>query len=158
MSNRQEVIDFIKKHKIDKFPLFYDNKDFVGYLTDELKYKKDAYAPYLTATGTKADEVAMSIAIENMPIVTELYEKWNTEMELVVEYYNDYKKSREEVFKGTLDSIFEQLDKANNRLRYCNGSYYNLADKHYETLMMFWFKYIPFSRSFNNFYLGSFVD
>lgn len=62
------------------------------------------------------------------------------------------------VFSGTLDEVFERLEKENNRLRYCNGHYFEFDDNEHRCLYRMWTRLIPYWRSFNLYYGNGIVD
>lgn len=152
-----EVFNFMKEHNLKELPIFTEKGDYVGHLKSNGAYQRDRYAArYID--GANADAYAMDLAVKNFPTTKELYDLWNKETELTAVYYSDYKPAREEIRKGTLDSIFNEIDRANNRLRYCNGSYFRFKDERYKTLYNYWNFHISAARSFDNFYQGGIVD
>jgi len=55
--------------------------------------------------------------------------------------------------------LFEQFYKLNNRLRYCNGSYYKFQDKEWENKYQQWLKSDDYKKkSFNLYYGNGVVD
>lgn len=68
------------------------------------------------------------------------------------------KTEREEIFKGTLDDIFVQMDKANRGLRYCNGSSWRFKESEVRYEYLLWSKWIPESRSLDLYYGNGIVD
>ena len=159
MEITKEIISaFMVEHNIKRLPLFATNDEYVGTISKNFDFEPAARIAYDYGRHSELRKNALYIAIQNFPITKELYERWNKETEVSVEEYVDDKLKRIEVFKGTLDSIFEQIDKAENALRYVNGHYFRIADKHIKRLMRYWERHIPLQRSFDNYYLGSFVD
>jgi hypothetical protein len=67
---------------------------------------------------------------------------------------------RQEDIEGETDiEIFEKFYKMNNRLRYCNGSYYKFATTEWSEKYSEWLKSDDYkSKSFNLFYGGGVVD
>lgn len=61
--------------------------------------------------------------------------KDNDENEVTLDYYNDYAKTETTtILKGTLNEIFDKYTTMNDRLKYCNGSYYKFNDKKIEEI------------------------
>ena len=58
----------------------------------------------------------------------------------------------------TEDALFEQFYKKNNRLRYCNGSYYHFQDNKIQQDYREWEKNLSKSRSFELYYGNGVVD
>lgn len=91
-------------------------------------------------------------------------EYWNPRNETVVTEdgfrYLDTKSviTRTEKWEGTKEEIFKRFDKANNRLRYCNGSYYKFQDKTLYTEYLNWYKSLDGSTKLDMFYGGGIVD
>ena len=77
---------------------------------------------------------------------------------LIVERYSDNKVIGEETFTGTYDKIFEQVEYANDHLRYCNGSYYKFKDEKNNKLSMLWYEFIPKNRRMDIYYGSGTVD
>ena len=67
-------------------------------------------------------------------------------------------KRTEELQAETEDALFEAFYKMNNRLRYCNGSYYKFVDKADEVRYSAWRQALSHQRSFNLYYGGGVVD
>lgn len=158
---KENIIEFMKKYNIAELPLFTDKDQRIGKLTIDGVYKEGAYDAFRFSSSLKQyqkNELAFEYAISNFPTTKELYEKWNEVVSVSVDEYVDYEKERTHEYKDTLDKIFDKFDKANNKLRYCNGHHYSFQDEHYKKLYRYWSAHIPFMRSFNNYYLGSIVD
>lgn len=152
----KEIKAFMAEHNLKSLPVLYKN-DWLGDLTNEMKYKR-GFGAYLTAIGTKADKQAVELVYKSLPTIKEVFDKWDKEILITVVYYSDYKPEKESEWEGTLNDVFNRLDRANNSLRYCNGMYYKIKGVHAEELFRFWQHLIPFMQSFNNYYLGSYVD
>ena len=61
--------------------------------------------------------------------------KDNDENEVTLDYYDDYAKTETTtILKGTLNEIFDKYTTMNDRLKYCNGSYYKFNDKKVEEI------------------------
>jgi len=91
-------------------------------------------------------------------------EYWNPRNETVVTEkgfrYLDTKSVITKVltWEGTKEEIFKRFDKANNRLRYCNGSYYEFQDKTLKTEYLNWYKSLDKNTKFKMFYGNGVVD
>jgi hypothetical protein len=66
----------------------------------------------------------------------------------------------QEIIEAKTDiEVFEKFYKLNNRLRYCNGSYYKFQDKSWENLYNDWLNSEDYQRkSFNLYYGNGVVD
>ena len=82
-------------------------------------------------------------------------------------YYNPREDDRcisvitgQETIEAETDiELFEQFYKLNNRLRYCNGSYYKWVEAEWETKYQNWLKSEDYKKkSFNLYYGGGVVD
>lgn len=63
-----------------------------------------------------------------------------------------------EVWEGTEEEVFKRFDKANNRLRYCNGSYYKFEDITLNDKYLAWYKSLDETTKFNMYYGNGVVD
>lgn len=64
-----------------------------------------------------------------------------------------------EITSTTEIELFEQFYKLNNRLRYCNGSYYTFVEPEWETKYNDWLSSDDYkSKSFNLYYGNGIVD
>lgn len=88
-------------------------------------------------------------------------------MKVVLNYFdrvsytscNSEIKRQEEINGINNIDIFEQFYKKNNRLRYCNGSYYKFQDKEWEQKYSEWLKSDDYKeKSFQLYYGGGVVD
>jgi len=91
-------------------------------------------------------------------------EYWDPKNEIVVTdtgfRYLDTKSviKNVETWYGDKEEIFKKFDKKNNRLRYCNGSYYKFEDKTLEDEYRTWYKSLDENTKFNMFYGNGVVD
>lgn len=153
----QYLMDF---YHLDRIPIFY-NGTFVGYVTRDLDYKYDSAPSYMRsisyAIDLAYDQIESVIALikelkqEGKAEITHYWEEWGNG-------WNTIRKSETLVWEGTLDSIFEQFEKANNRLRYCNGSGYDFLDVAISRKYRVWTRLISDSRSFHLYYGSGTVD
>jgi hypothetical protein len=68
-------------------------------------------------------------------------------------------KSTKEISDTTLIGLFEQFYKLNNRLRYCNGSYYTFQDTDIDISYKLWLKSDDYNKkSFDLYYGNGVVD
>lgn len=155
---KERFVQFMEKYNLEKLDLYArENMSFLGTLSKELKYERaDFY--YINLQGDELINECLRYAVRSMNLAEEVLENLHTETEIEAGYYNDYKLKETVTRKGTLDSIFENYDRDNNRLRYCNGSYYKFVDSHYRDLFYIWRDMNDYMRNFNNYYLGSIVD
>ena len=65
---------------------------------------------------------------------------------------------RTENWYNTKEGIFKKFDKQNNRLRYCNGSYFKFEDETLNTEYLNWYKSLSESVKFNMYYGNGIVD
>jgi hypothetical protein len=63
-----------------------------------------------------------------------------------------------ETWEGTKEEIFKRFDKQNNRLRYCNGSYYKFVDESLNQEYIKWYKGLDEGTKLNMFYSNGVVD
>lgn len=170
--DKQKFQELLDSNNLKRIPIYYKN-DFVGYVTRDIKYQK-GHTRYMTH-----DIYAFDLAFEQVEgviaMVKELHNPMTTD---IIRYderetweYDDgrgyvthhvYPKTvrKEEVstWGGTMDEIFARFDRANNRLRYCNGSGFKFADPIMEQKYYTWCKIIPESRSMELYYGGGIVD
>ena len=91
-------------------------------------------------------------------------EYWNPKNEDVVtkegfRYLNTNPHiTRVETWQGTEEEIFKQFYENNNRLRYCNGSYYKFEDETINTKYLNWYKSLNDNTRFKMFYGNGVVD
>ena len=86
-------------------------------------------------------------------------------MKVKVEYWDNISYTsrgseikKVETWNGTKDEIFKKYDKQNNRLRYCNGSYWEFQDKNLQQEYLDWYKSLSETTKFNMFYGDGVVD
>lgn len=171
--DRQEFQYLCDFYKIKEVPLFYKGS-FCGCVTRDCKYNRhNAFRTY------NKDVYAIEAAYESIHKVIELLQEINKETEVAVldvqqrdtweyddgsgyvthhVYPRTVKTSKTVIFSGTLDSIFERFDKANNNLRYCNGHWFEFEDKKVDEKYRMWLKMIPYGRSFDMYYGDGIVD
>ena len=63
-----------------------------------------------------------------------------------------------ETWEGTKERIFKRFDKSNNRLRYCNGSYYKFEDETLNREYINWYHSLEENTKFNMYYGSGVVD
>jgi len=91
-------------------------------------------------------------------------ERWNPRNKTVVTdsgfRYLDTKSEidKVEIWEGTKEEIFKRFDKANNSLRYCNGSHYKFEDETLNTEYRTWYKSLDKYTKFAMFYGNGIVD
>jgi hypothetical protein len=83
--------------------------------------------------------------------VTHFWETWG-------DGWDKIKKTETKEWSGTLDDIFEKFEKANNRLRYCNGDGFKFEDANVALKYRLWSRLIPEWRSFHLYYGDGTVD
>lgn len=87
-------------------------------------------------------------------------------METILEYYNKTDKypyvdsvlTNKETISGTKEEIFKEFYAKNNRLRYCNGSYYKFEDEALEKEYYNWLKILAHNIIFDMYYGNGIVD
>ena len=123
-------------------------------------------------SGEKPTSVASNVTIEDMLLMADQIDQNNKPFRPLKEYrkqgsfafktvYCDNYKPTDKVsiFEGnTLESVFVKFYKANNHLRYCNGSYYQFVDKNDEVMYRKWLDVLPHSYSFDLYYGNGIVD
>ena len=72
--------------------------------------------------------------------------------------YRDEKsvKIREEVWEGDRDTLFAKFYHSNNRLKYCNGTYFKFVD--FKTERDYKENFLPGYNTIGNYYNGGIVD
>lgn len=150
---KEELKYLLSFYELDRMPIYYDDI-FVGYVTKELRYKRGEYRYF------ECDKTAIRYAILQIKDYISAVLKFRSDdiISLIVVKYSDNKVVREEKFTGTYDKIFEQVEYANDHLRYCNGSYYKFKDETNEKLSKLWYKSISESRSMDIYYGSGTVD
>ena len=79
-------------------------------------------------------------------------------MKVIINRYNHYAIDNVEDWEGTEEEIFKRFDKANNRLRYCNGSHYKFEDSKLNNKYFAWYKSQDETTKLNMFYGNGVVD
>jgi hypothetical protein len=170
--DRQEFQYLMDFYRLKSIPIFYKN-DYVGKVTRDLQYKK------AMLVRLKDKDYAVELAFEQIHDSIEVVKRWKekTSVDVVFEsekqtwiyddgcgyethhvYPKTIKTTKDMVFEGTLDEVFERFYKANSHLRYCNGDRYVFADKKVERKYRIWAELIPESRSFHMYYGNGIVD
>ena len=166
----EEVSYLMGYHGIEKFPIFEemcfgtDGRFRVkGYhmgnimrdrQTGKLRYEKGLHKYF------KEDGYAIEASVKQIDAYIKAMGMLTSKdtREVSVVEYSDYKPTQTLGETGTFDEIFERVERANNRLRYCNGSYFRYADDDVASLERLWQKTIYESRSFAMYYGGGIVD
>jgi len=75
-------------------------------------------------------------------------------------YYHSTKPVIDDVqiWEGTEEEIFKRFDKANNRLRYCNGSGYKFDDSKMNDKYLAWYDSLDETTKLNLYYGNGVVD
>ena len=148
-----EVKYLMAFYHINRMPIF-SNNTFVGYITKDLVYDKaNAFSVY------SKKEYAIEAACEQIDSFIEAVKNLRSKELLKVSVIEVvYEKERSIDIDGTLDEIFETVEKMNNRLRYCNGHYFKLKSHDLDKIFRIWRLIISESRSFNLFYGDGIVD
>lgn len=161
---RERFVQFMEKYNLKKLDLYSEDMRFIGTFSKELKYER-GHIYYINLRGDELINECLRHAVRVMNLAEEVLENLHTEMEIEIAFYDREDEftskstlKRTEKRKGTLDSIFEYYDRENNRLRYCNGTYYKFVNSHYADLFRVWYDLNDYMRNFNNYYLGSVVD
>lgn len=68
------------------------------------------------------------------------------------------KLMKTETWEGTGEEIFKRFDAANNRLRYCNGTYWKFKEKEMQEKYIAWYKSLDKNTQFNMYYGNGIVD
>jgi hypothetical protein len=84
-------------------------------------------------------------------------------MKIQVDFWepNEHYKSvvvRTEDWDDTKENIFKQFYEENNRLRYCNGSYFKFKDETIQKEYIEWYKSLDYNTTFNMYYGNGVVD
>lgn len=66
--------------------------------------------------------------------------------------------NRFETFKGTKEEIFKRFEKENNRLKYCNGSFYKFVNNKLYKEFRNWYDSLSKSKQFDMYYGNGVVD
>lgn len=150
----EEVKYLMAFYQINRLPLFNKDNVFLGYVTKDLKY--DTANAFRVFT---KKEYAIETACEQIDSFIESAKRLNSKEPLKIEIIEvAYEKENTEEWEGTLDEIFEKIERINNKYRYCNGHYWKVKDKEFLVLFRLWQKIISESRSFKLFYGDGIVD
>lgn len=151
----QNIKAFMQEHKLEKFPVFFDEKggkEYLGRLCGDDLY----FSSYIYKVSNR--QWLLEQAQACISIYEQVISQWNKEITAQVDYYSDYEKKRTEEWNDTFDKVCEKMERSNNRLRYCNGSYYKFADKQLEQDYVFWYHLISENRAFHLYYGNGIVD
>lgn len=151
MEREKRIKDFIEKYKLGKLPL-YDGEDYVGFLDAKLSYTK-GYLYYL-----RSREIVLDVAERMLPLIEEVINNWNKPISVRVSKYVDRQRVDVEEWNGTFDEVCEKYETIRNRLRYCNGNYYDFVERLMWVKFLIWKDLIPYSRSFALYYGDGTVD
>ncbi len=160
--------DFVSVNiKKDKYTIIGVKSNF-DY--DEGEYTHLSYR--YSYVGQKPNSVASDVTFDDMLLMAEQidqnsnpfrplkeYRKYG-KFELKIVYCDDYKPTNKiSTIEGkTLEDVFVKFYKANNHLRYCNGSYYQFVEKNDEEQYRSWLNVLPRSYSFDLYYGNGIVD
>lgn len=163
-----ELQYLMRYYHIDHIPLFH-NGTYCGQLTQELKYTDTYHAPCKFTS----HEYAVECACNEIDDIVDVVKHWNAPTKVKVIYHHSTRgevvckdgyryigfieKEEEVEYEGTFDKVCERLEKANNRLRYCNGCWYKFKDEDMRKKYRYWSSLIPSSRSFEMYYPGNTV-
>lgn len=148
-----ELKRLMNLNNIKRVPLF-NNGTFLGYVTNELRYDTTNAFSYYTDR-KYAMEAACNQIEPFIEAVKKITSKEVVEIEVTEVVYGEEKPLK---FSNTLDKIFEGFEKANNKLRYCNGHYFQFKDKDVQTLYRIWLKVADDARLFHLYYGDGVVD
>lgn len=87
-----------------------------------------------------------------------LRETKRTKSGMLYECQDSSKVREEDLTAETEDALFVKFYKLNNRLRYCNGSYYKFVNPKDQARYNEWNKNLSQGRSFNLYYGNGIVD
>lgn len=166
----QYLCDF---YKLSAVPI-YEGESYRGRITRNLEYNYDGAPRYFVNK-----DYAIGLAFQQIHNVITLLKELNKVTTLTFvcvketqtwEYDdNDGRGVRHHVYPktivnrtysehtGKLDELFAELEKTNNRYRYCNGISYSLVGNAQHKYRL-WQRIIPFARSFELFYGNGVVD
>lgn len=163
----QELRYLMQFYHIENMPLFYKHK-YCGKVTEKMEYDKDD--AFTTFTDK---EYAFECAYDTIHDVIKIITEWNKSIKANVNFvdrswgwihkedgdvfYGQKNEVKQSVWEGTLDEICERMEKKNNRLRYCNGLYYEFKDEDMRQKYLYWRQLIPYGRSFALYYPGNTV-
>lgn len=151
MEIEKRIKDFIKKYNLETLPLYYEGK-YMGYLDKDLRYES-GHLYRLTSR-----DAQLFAAERTLPIVEDVLNKWNEKMSTTIVKYVDNQRKSVDAWRGTFDEICADFETANNKLRYCNGDYFEFADEEMKMKYRVWLDLIPQSRAFKLYYGNGTVD
>lgn len=163
----QELQYLMRYYHIESIPLCSKGK-YLGEVTVDLKYKVgNALSNYTSI------DYAIEQAIAEINDIIEVEKEWDQPTKVEVEFvdhswgwvknsdgrsfYGQKNDVRVLTWEGTLDEVCEKMEKANNRLRYCNGVYYRFKDEKMRMKKIYWSHLISHARSFALYYPGNTV-
>ena len=162
MYTKEELKYLLAFYHIDRMPVCYDGRNFVGYVTKDLKYEQGR-GSYM-----RRAEDAITLACEQIDNIVRVVKKWNDKVHAVCEDHYEHDVwnyadkdgvVRHHVYpRGTFDEVCEKMEKENNRLRYCNGSWHQFQDEQMQEDFKLWYRLIPEGRRFNLYYGNGVVD
>lgn len=150
----QEFQYLMKFHNLDVAPVM-QNGNFYGFITEDLRYTHKHCLRWF-----EYKDYAIQLAIENLDNFIEQVKKLRSKDVVTVNvvYHDTHSADKVHQYSGTYDQVFEQLERYNNRMRYCNGYYAEFEDKEVKALYCMWQEVLPESRSFDMYYQGGIVD
>ena len=165
MGTRLTIDEFkktLKENGLDRELLNYKGK-YVGYVTIDMEYKHEYCCQYFPnvkdAFDLALDRKHLEKYIDDCKCIRSKEKVDINVTEKNISYDPRIESTeRKHVFSGTLDEVFERLEKENNRLRYCNGHYFEFDDNEHRRLYRMWTRLIPYWRSFNLYYGNGIVD
>lgn len=173
------IADFknlMKEKGIKSIPIYHGN-EYLGSITDELKYDTSNCTRYY-----KDYENAIMVALDQFEEFLKLRERILSEevVKISIVYYEskdeymyaDYEGApvvhhvfprnviNEEVqeWEGTVDNIFERFENANRHLRYINGKGYKFKNNEDKHLHNVWYKIQSECRKIKMYYGNGIVD
>lgn len=174
IETKQELKYVMDFYNIPFVPIKEGKKD-LGKITKDMEYK-----PGLYRYNKGYEYLAFELAFSQIKDVIELKEQVNKPFKAIHVYrreemtweYPDVEggESRHHVYpktishetehelEGTMDEVFVAHYKANNKLRYCNGSSYHFKDEKVQEKYYLWLTMMPEGRSFSLYYGNGIVD
>lgn len=157
MRTKEELKYMMKFYQIKSMPIYRKDGTFMGKIYQDLSYcHRDARAYYTR------DEYAINAACEQIDAYIDAVKRFISKDMLTISgrYIDDWnpRYNKDEEWHGTMDEIFEQFYKANNRLRYCNGCHHDFNDNEAGRLYRLWCRWIDEGRSFALYYGDGVVD
>lgn len=158
----EEFKTLLEKNDLDRVLLYYNGR-YVGYVTTDMKYCHEYCPQYFTDVNYALRFALNKNRVEKyIEDCNRIRSKKNVDINVTEENisYDPRIESTtaKHVFSGTLDEVFERLERENNRLRYCNGHYFEFDDKEHRRLYGMWARLIPYWRSFKLYYGNGTID